>query len=77
MAKPDTILAWYRRLVAQKFDGSLIVLGLFGLAWGGFTYTTRRKDEASVNTYRKAELPASGGPCLPRLPAAVGGERVY
>jgi hypothetical protein len=21
----------------------LIVLGLFGLAWGGFTYTTRRK----------------------------------
>jgi hypothetical protein len=21
-AKPDTILAWYRRLVAQKFDGS-------------------------------------------------------
>ena len=22
MAKPDTILAWYRRLVAHKFDGS-------------------------------------------------------
>ena len=22
MAKPDTILAWYRKLVAQKFDGS-------------------------------------------------------
>src|SRR6202040_3637936 len=22
IAKPDTILAWYRRLVAQKFDGS-------------------------------------------------------
>ena len=22
MAKPDTILAWYRRLIAQKFDGS-------------------------------------------------------
>ena len=22
VAKPDTILAWYRRLVAQKFDGS-------------------------------------------------------
>jgi len=21
VAKPDTILAWYRRLVAQKFDG--------------------------------------------------------
>src|SRR4029450_1898042 len=21
-AKPDTILAWYRRLIAQKFDGS-------------------------------------------------------
>src|ERR1700687_3936303 len=37
VAKPDMILAWYRRLVAQKFDGSLIVLGLFGLAWGGFT----------------------------------------
>src|SRR5262247_2706206 len=23
VAKPDTLLAWYRRLVAQKFDGSL------------------------------------------------------
>ena len=23
VAKPDTILAWYRRLVAEKFDGSL------------------------------------------------------
>ena len=22
MAKPDTILAWYRRLIARKFDGS-------------------------------------------------------
>ena len=22
MAKPDTILAWYRRFVARKFDGS-------------------------------------------------------
>jgi putative transposase len=22
MAKPDSILAWYRRLIAQKFDGS-------------------------------------------------------
>ena len=22
MAKPDTILAWYRKLVAHKFDGS-------------------------------------------------------
>lgn len=22
MAKPDIILAWYRRLIAQKFDGS-------------------------------------------------------
>src|SRR6185369_9171465 len=22
VAKPDTILAWYRKLVAQKFDGS-------------------------------------------------------
>ena len=22
VAKPDTILAWYRRLVSQKFDGS-------------------------------------------------------
>jgi len=22
VAKPDTLLAWYRRLVAQKFDGS-------------------------------------------------------
>ena len=22
MAKPDTILAWYRKLIAQKFDGS-------------------------------------------------------
>ena len=22
VAKPDTILSWYRRLVAQKFDGS-------------------------------------------------------
>src|SRR5450756_113389 len=22
VAKPDTILGWYRRLVAQKFDGS-------------------------------------------------------
>jgi hypothetical protein len=22
VAKPDTILAWYRRVVAQKFDGS-------------------------------------------------------
>jgi len=22
VAKPDTILAWYRRLLAQKFDGS-------------------------------------------------------
>lgn len=23
VAKPDTILAWYRKLVAQKFDGSM------------------------------------------------------
>src|SRR5438445_13819277 len=23
IAKPDTILAWYRKLVAQKFDGSM------------------------------------------------------
>ena len=22
VAKPETILAWYRRLIAQKFDGS-------------------------------------------------------
>ena len=22
VAKPDTILAWYRQLIAQKFDGS-------------------------------------------------------
>jgi hypothetical protein len=22
VAKPDTILAWYRRLIASKFDGS-------------------------------------------------------
>ena len=22
VAKPDTILAWYRRLIAKKFDGS-------------------------------------------------------
>jgi hypothetical protein len=22
VAKPDTLLAWYRRLIAQKFDGS-------------------------------------------------------
>jgi hypothetical protein len=22
VAKPDTILAWYRRLIAQEFDGS-------------------------------------------------------
>jgi putative transposase len=22
VAKPDTILAWYRKLIAQKFDGS-------------------------------------------------------
>ena len=22
MAKPDTLLAWYRQLVAHKFDGS-------------------------------------------------------
>src|SRR6202166_4004785 len=22
VAKPDTVLAWYRRLVAEKFDGS-------------------------------------------------------
>ena len=28
IAKPDTILAWYRRLVAAKFDGvSIILLG--------------------------------------------------
>jgi hypothetical protein len=25
VAKPDTILAWYRKLIAQKFDGSSIV----------------------------------------------------
>ena len=24
VAKPDTILGWYRRLVAQKFDGSKV-----------------------------------------------------
>src|SRR5262252_40308 len=23
VAKPDTILAWYRKLVAEKFDGSM------------------------------------------------------
>src|SRR5215471_16531347 len=25
VAKPDTILAWYRKLIAQKFDGSQYV----------------------------------------------------
>ena len=27
VAKPDTILAWYRRLIAQKFDGSRFPYG--------------------------------------------------
>ena len=26
VAQPDTILAWYRRLIARKFDGSLMPL---------------------------------------------------
>ena len=30
VAKPDTILAWYRKLVAKKFDGSSIVKILDG-----------------------------------------------
>ena len=33
----------------------LIVLGLFGLAWGGFTYTTREKvvDIGPINATRE------------------------
>jgi hypothetical protein len=26
----------------------LVVLGLFGLAWGGFTYTTREKRQGAA-----------------------------
>ena len=29
--------------MSKTFGVILIVLGLFGLAWGGFTYTTREK----------------------------------
>jgi len=29
--------------VNKTFGVILVVLGLFGLAWGGFTYTTREK----------------------------------
>jgi hypothetical protein len=30
-------------VVNKTFGVILVVLGLFGLAWGGFTYTTREK----------------------------------
>src|SRR6266436_7086 len=35
MARPDTILAWYRKLVARKFDGSKAPRGLAGLGSSG------------------------------------------
>jgi drug/metabolite transporter (DMT)-like permease len=36
--------SWSREAAVNKTLGIiLIVLGLFGLAWGGFTYTTREK----------------------------------
>jgi hypothetical protein len=42
-----SVIASYRRLkeaaVNRTLGMILVVLGLFGLAWGGFTYTTREK----------------------------------
>jgi hypothetical protein len=43
VAKPDTLLAWYRKLIANKFDGSK-----FRKSWG-----RRRVDE---NTERLVVL---------------------
>ena len=42
--RPHTRLPPPREAAINKTLGIvLIVLGLFGLAWGGFTYTTREK----------------------------------
>ena len=42
-----SVIASYRRrkeaAVNRTLGMILVVLGLFGLAWGGFTYTTREK----------------------------------
>jgi hypothetical protein len=48
----------------------LIVPGLFGLAWGGFTYTTREKvvDIGPINATRDK---AHNVPALPPVAGAV------
>ena len=50
---------------------TLIVLGLLGLAWGGFTYTTREKvldigpiHATSVNTHNVPVPPIAGALAL-------------
>jgi hypothetical protein len=51
VAKPDTILAWYRRLIAQKFAFQQPI-GLTvrsGTIWqGGFFLVTRQKGQSMV-----------------------------
>ena len=44
--------------VSKTLGVILIVLGLFGLAWGGFTYTTREKavDIGPIHTTRENQL---------------------
>jgi hypothetical protein len=42
-SRPRNAVAEKEGAVNKTFGIILIVLGLFGLAWGGFTYTTREK----------------------------------
>jgi hypothetical protein len=55
VTKPDTILAWYRRLVAEKFDGSRYR-----------QYPGRPKVAPVVEWYRALDTPR---PCRPRQSA--------
>jgi uncharacterized membrane protein len=60
--------------VAKALGILLIVLGLFGLAWGGFTYTTTEKvvDIGPIHATREKthNIPL---PPLARAAAPIGG----
>jgi hypothetical protein len=60
--------------VSKTLGVILIVLGLFGLAWGGFTYTTREKvvDIGSIHATRE-KTPNVPLPPIVGAVALIGG----
>lgn len=72
VAKPDTILGWYRRLIAAKFDGSNAGLMQGGLrsdrlssswlfGWRGRTQAARIHGRPSVGDFKLAAVLQVGG----------------